>query len=113
MIEKLREYGVDVDTGLSRCMNKEDFYLNLVDRSLKDASFEKLSSALESGDLDTAFEVAHALKGVMGNLSLTPIYDPICEITELLRSRTNMDYSEYMSTITTRKDDLIKLCEDK
>ena len=32
-----------------------------------------------------AFEIAHSLKGVYGNLSLTPLYEPMCELTELLK----------------------------
>ena len=44
-----------------------------------------------------AFEAAHALKGVLGNLALTPIYDPVSEMTELLRARnTTADYAGYI-----------------
>ena len=47
-----------------------------------------------------------ALKGVTGNLALTPLYDPICKITELLRSRTETDYTGYLRTILEKKDEL-------
>ena len=110
-INKLREYGADVDTGLARCMNNEAFYLKLVEKSLGDNAFDKLNESLDANDLDAAFEAAHSLKGVMGNLALTPIYDPMVEITELLRSRTEMDYSALRNQINEKKDELTELCK--
>lgn len=52
-----------------------------------------MKEAVEAGDLKSAFEAAHGLKGVLGNLSLTQRYDPVAEITELLRAVTKMDYT--------------------
>ncbi len=37
------------------------------------------------------FEAAHALKGVIGKLALAPIYNPLTEMTELLRARKKAD----------------------
>ena len=92
-VEALREWGANVDEGLARCMNNEDFYLKLVGMVLADTQLGNLAEALSANDLDCAFGVAHALKGMYGNLSLTPIYDPLNEMTELLRARTQTDYS--------------------
>ena len=47
---------------------------------------EKLGAALEAGDVKPAFEAAHSLKGVYANLSLTPVFDPMAELTEILRA---------------------------
>ena len=109
-IDSLRKFGADVDSGLGRCLNNEAFYLNLVEKSINDEAFNRLNEAIQEKDLEVAFETAHSLKGVMGNLSLTPIYDPVVEITELLRSRTEMDYSELISTINAKKEELSELC---
>ena len=110
-IEKLRDFGADVDTGLGRCMNNEGFYLKLVEKSLGDKTYDRLKEAIGNNDLDEAFEAAHGLKGVLGNLSLTPIYDPINEITELLRVRTEMDYSDKLGVIISKRDELAELCK--
>lgn len=91
-IEKLREYGANVDDGLTRCMGKEDFYL-LVGKVLEDKRITALEAQLADKDLDSAFETAHALKGMYANLSLDPLTKPVSEITKLLRSRTDTDYS--------------------
>ena len=108
-INDLREFGADVDEGLSRCMNNEAFYLKLVKMALEDGGYEKLKDALESGNLDAAFECAHALKGMLGNLSLTPLYTPASELTELLRARKEADYSAYLETILTQREKLAAL----
>lgn len=110
-IDALREMGVQPEEGLNRCLNNEEFYLTLVKTIPAEAGFQKLQEALEGNDLDAAFEAAHALKGVLGNLSLTPIYEPVYEITELLRSRTEMDYTPLMKTILEQRDKLGELCE--
>ena len=82
-IEKLRAYGANVDEGMGRCMNNEAFYLRLVNMAADDGGFEKLRAAMESGDRKESFEAAHALKGMLGNLSLTPVSRPASELTEL------------------------------
>lgn len=110
-IDALREYGADVEQGLSRCMNNEAFYLRLVGMTLNDKNFDALRAALKVGDLDRAFDAAHSLKGVLGNLALTPIYDEVYRLTELLRSRTDMDYSGSVAAIDEKRAELTKLAE--
>lgn len=105
-IDTLKEYGANVEEGLGRCMGKEELYLRLISTIPSEKSFDLLKDSIEAGDLGAAFEAAHALKGITGNLSLTPLYDPIVEITELLRARKEMDYTELLSTILDRKEQL-------
>ena len=110
-IEKLKEYGANVEEGLARCLGKEDFYFKLINMAIKDPGFEKLHNAIAAGDLDAAFDAAHALKGVTGNLSLTPLFDPIAEMTELLRARKEVDYQPYLQIISEKLNELIALAE--
>ena len=91
-VEKLKEYGADVEKGLSRCANNESLYLRLVKICIQEISADALGAALKEGDLDRAFEVAHKWKGGVNNLALYPIAAPVCELTELLRSKTPGDY---------------------
>lgn len=106
-IDSLRSFGADVDEGLMRCMNKEDFYLMLVGKALDDQRLTVLERQLSEKDLDGAFETAHALKGLYATLALTPLTVPVSEMTELLRTRTDTDYSEYISCA---KEQFEKLC---
>lgn len=89
-VEKLKEFGADTADGLRRCVNKEDFYLRMVDMVLRDRNFDRLAMAVASKDAKEAFEACHALKGVTGNVALTPIYEPVCALTEQLRGATEL-----------------------
>ena len=108
-IDKLRSYGADVDDGLVRCMNKEDFYLMLVGKALGDNRLEALENQINEKNYDAAFETAHALKGLYANLSLTPLTKPVVEITELLRSRTDTDYSALLAEAKAQYEKLSSL----
>ena len=105
-IEKLRNYGANVDEGLSRCLGNEDFYLKMVNMALQEANFDKLRDAVAADDKDAAFEAVQSLKGVLGNLALTPIYEPAVEMTELLRARKDADYDALLQIILTQRDKL-------
>ncbi len=98
-IEELKALGADTDTGLSRCVGNEALYLKLVGMGLGDAKFEELGTAVNAGDLDKAFELCHALKGVIGNLAITPLFYAISDMTEKLRGREQADYSTMYSKI--------------
>ncbi|MBR3640933.1 MAG: Hpt domain-containing protein [Oscillibacter sp.] len=111
-IEKLKAYGADVREGLERCVNNEAFYLGLVAKVLPDRKLDELEEAIGRGDLDAAFEIAHTLKGLYGNLSLTPLYVPVCEMTEYLRSRTETDYSALLAEAKAQKEKLDALAAD-
>lgn len=105
-LDELRGFGANVDEGLARCMNNETFYLGLVATVLTDTKLSELGAALNAGDLDKAFDLAHALKGMYGNLSLYPLFKPINEMTELLRSRTQTDYSALYNDASSQMEKL-------
>ena len=110
-IDDLKTYGADTDTGLARCVGNEALYLRLVKSVCDDPCFDKLTEAVETGALKEGFEAAHSLKGVLGNLSLTPIYDKAVEITEHLRNETEMDYKLLVGELNSLRNDLKSLCE--
>ena len=99
-LDDLIAYGANVEEGLTRCMNNEGFYLRLVESVKSETGFDKLRQAVEAGNLKEGFEAAHALKGVLSNLALTPLLEPVSEITELLRNETQADYTDLLGRIS-------------
>ena len=95
-VTKLKELGCDTDKGLERCLGDEDFYLEFIPDALKKERYEQLETLINNKDLDAAFEAAHGLKGILANLALDPLLESVVTITELLRSRTDTDYSELL-----------------
>ena len=111
-IEILKEYGADVDAGLARCMGMKDFYIRMVNLVMEDKNFAALDQAVGKRDVKAAFEAAHALKGAAGNLSLNPIFVPVCEMTDLLRNADTMpDVTELHERVKSEMNRLKKLAE--
>ncbi|MCR5626311.1 MAG: Hpt domain-containing protein [Lachnospiraceae bacterium] len=110
-VDELNKLGANTEEGLKRCMGREDMYLKLVPKALNDANFERLKDAISNNDLTLAFEAVHAIKGVSGNLSLTPIYDKSDEITELLRKKSEADYSLLVDELIEIRDKFRACCE--
>ena len=109
--EKLKEYGADVQSGLSRCANNEALYLRLVKMCIEELKTDALGEALDENDLEKAFDVAHKLKGGVTNLALTPLSVPICELTELLRNKTPGDYDKLHDDIMNKTNSLSALLD--
>ena len=100
--EILEDYGSDYEVTLRRFLGDEIFYLKMLGMLLKDESIQKLNSAIQNGDMTEAFEAAHSLKGIVGNLGLTPLYKAVCAMVEPLRSReTREDYSALYQAVET------------
>ena len=85
-VEALSQLGANTQEGLARCMGSEDFYIRMVKMALADGGYEALKKAVDAGDAKAGFEAAHALKGVLANLALTPVLKPVSEATEILRT---------------------------
>ena len=110
-IEQLQEFGVDTKEGLTRCMNNEAFYFKMLKMGLNNDQFEKLESALAANNVEEAFESAHALKGVLGNLALTPLYNPVAEMTEMLRAKKSANYVEMYQPVLELRNRLAELMQ--
>ena len=105
-LEDLKSFGADTQDGLTRCMNNEALYLKLVQLSVSDGKIAALRKAIEDGDLERAFELAHALKGVFANLALSPLQHPVAEMTERLRAKEKADYMPYVTAIEKQSEKL-------
>ncbi len=106
-LENLKEFGANVEEGVTRCLDDEEFYIDLVNSSISDSRIDELEELIAAGDFDKAFEVAHALKGMYGNISLTPLFKPVSEITEKLRRREQGDYSDLLNEAKAQKAKLV------
>lgn len=96
-IDALNRYGANTQEGLTRCMNNEAFYIMLVNKALADRRLDQLEQQIAAKDLEAAFETAHTLKGMYANLSLDPLTKPVSEITELLRNKSDADYTALLA----------------
>ncbi|WP_418667229.1 Hpt domain-containing protein [Allofournierella sp.] len=84
--EAFQKYGADYETTMPRFMGSEQMYLKILAMLPRDENLHKLDRALQAGDYHAAFDAAHTLKGMAGNLGLTPLYEAVCAIIEPLRT---------------------------
>ncbi len=110
-LDVLKEFGANVAEGLERCMDDEEFYLELIPDALDESYYKSIEEAASIKDFKQGFEVAHSLKGILANLALTPILEPVSEITELFRAGTDGDYSKLMEKMWEQRNKLKNMME--
>lgn len=89
LVEELKKYDVNVAEALERFMGNEAIYEKTLKKFPAAAESHTVEEYIKSGDIKTAIANAHTLKGVTGNLSITPLYTAYTEIVRLLREDEN------------------------
>ncbi len=76
---------IDLDSAKERFMSNENLYKRFLFELPERTLYEDLNRALDSKNVDEAFETAHRMKGIIENLSLNLLGQKICEVVEVLR----------------------------
>lgn len=108
---RLTETGIHVDEAIERMLGHEDFYLQLLKKFTSDKNYNKLQQALRNSDFDAAFQAAHTLKGLSGDLSITVLFIPLTEITNALRNRNIAQALTYMQSFSALYNSVITTIE--
>ena len=85
LTEQLASRGNDMAGALARFLDVEILYGDCFRMFLEDPGFRQLEDTLARRDASAAFDAAHTLKGVAGNLGLTELYRAACALAEPLR----------------------------
>ena len=85
--QQLEENGADVEATLKRFMGNDAIYQKFLGKFPADPNYANLGTNIEAGAFEEAYKCAHALKGVVGNLGLTPIFDKVSALVEELRNK--------------------------
>ena len=86
LLEELNSLGVNTAEGLSRVMDDSDLYDMMLGMFLDSVQSNPIAPEEFAGELEPVITKVHALKGVAGNLSLTPVFNGYNKTLELLRS---------------------------
>lgn len=90
MQENFKEY-VDMDSALNRVRGNKMLYRKMLDMFLSSKEFDALEEALGAGDNQRAGEIAHAIKGMTGNLSFTKLFETSTELMNQMRQGGDAD----------------------
>ena len=98
-MEELSALGVDTQDAIMRFMGNSELYEKMLKKFPKTVENSPVLTYAQSEDYETATSNAHALKGVTGNLSLTPLYDRYTRIVDMYRE-SHFDQANSLLTET-------------
>ncbi len=85
MLEDLRDLECNISEGLNRFANHAALYEKMLKKFPASAQKLDVPARFAAKDWANAVAEAHTLKGMTGNLSLSPLYDGYTQIVALLR----------------------------
>ncbi len=106
LFDRLTAYGADMQGINDRFMGDAELYEECFWDLLQEQSVAALGQAIDAKEYDKAFEAAHALKGLSGNLGLTPFYEAVCDLVESLRVQDYRRIGEQYAAVQRQLDHL-------
>ena len=104
--EFYKEMNSDYNEVLSRFGGSEAMVRKFVNRFLDDHSIEMLN---EASDIETAFRAAHTIKGICLNLGFKSLFEPANALTEKLRPKQEVDYSDLLKEVNDEYKRIVNL----
>lgn len=106
--------GINVEEAMQRFMNNEQLWTKFLKKFKSDTSYENLVKTIEAKEWGKAFEAAHTLKGITGNLALSRLHTLVSTQTDYLRGEAN-DFEAavaMMPEITDAYEKVLKLIDE-
>ena len=83
-------------------MMMDDFIKRMLTKFVQSNPASNLFKAYEDKDYQAVFAAAHSLKGVVGNLALTPLFEIASIITEATRNGATPNIDNEINTLKER-----------
>lgn len=103
--------GIDTDSVLERFMGNEELFLSFLRRLPEEEAYDKLIVAIGEKNVSEAFDWAHRLKSILGNLSIMGAYHSLFEIVEVLRSG-ELPSDEQLAAFVSQYEDCLKYVKE-
>lgn len=104
---KLSKAGIDSNEGIARFGGNREVYQAMLERFAGEPYFSRLRDAVEARDTADAFKAAHALKGMVGNLSMNRLYADLCPLVDELRAGSLEHADRMMEQLEKDYDEII------
>ena len=98
---------MDIESALKRVGGNETLYKKLLKLFLDENHIDDLCNAIDSGNNEEAGHMAHTIKGVSANLSLTKLRAVTMDIEQ--RAKGGEDCKEFMPELRTISDKTIEI----
>lgn len=87
LLDEMQSLGANVKEGMERVMDDQSLYEMMLGMFVDEVEKDVLSPEdFDKEDLEEVIKRVHTLKGVAGNLSITPLFDGYMEALTLLRA---------------------------
>lgn len=110
--ERLEKSGINVSVAVQRFMGQEMLFERFLIKFLNDPSYEKLKSAIDTGNKEAALIASHTLKGVCGNLSMSELFDLLSRQVEAFRADKWDEGVELMTKISEEYRKVVEVIRD-
>ena len=111
LIKELEALGVNTEEALRRVSGNSALYIKMLGKLTAAANDLEVMPCIEKEDYEAAVTNAHTLKGVTGNLSLTPLYNAYTEITNLLREQKYGEAKDVLEKILPVQSNILDCIE--
>ena len=99
LLHKLNTYGMDVTGTMARFGGNEALMMRFLLGFPKDQTMDSLRDAMASGDREAQKVASHSLKGLSGNLGLTPVFEASSAMMNALRASEDADVAGLYDTL--------------
>ena len=102
--ELYEKLGANYQEALSRLMN-DALITRFIIKFAHSYNLDELKQAYLTNDNKRMFEVTHALKGVIGNLALTKLYNMVSSFCDLVREKDNSEKLDLANQMKELEDE--------
>ncbi|MCM1299254.1 MAG: Hpt domain-containing protein [[Eubacterium] siraeum] len=111
LLSELEGMGINTGEALRRFSNNSALYIRMLGKLPAAIVDLQVLPFIENGEIDTATTNAHTLKGLTGNLSLSPLYAAYTQITNDLRAGEADKAKSELEKILPLQSDIIACIE--
>lgn len=87
LLDELKALGANVSEGLDRVMGDTSLYEMMLGMFVSSVAENPISpDDFDTGSVDDLIKRVHTLKGITGNLAITPLFNSYTEVLGLLRA---------------------------
>ena len=104
--------GIDVNEGVHRFNDKQELYERFLRRFPENQHyFDEIEEGIMEKNVEKAFQAAHALKGVAGNLSMNQLHADLVPLVEELRDGKIGNAPEFLPKVRESYEKAIEAVE--
>lgn len=107
IFSELKDFGANIDEAMDRFMNNDELYKKMLLKLPSNIESLPVLSFAEKGNYEQAVANAHALKGVTGNLSITPLYKAYTKAVDLFKANKPNDAKQVIKDMLPIQEDII------